>query len=141
MLWIYTRQLKSWLYETQLKIIKDSVWAHWVISSSAFSFGLIFTLLMFWHGNQGQGKTCVVFIHEIQVSKSKKHTWIYGQFSWPLGVGGFVNGRLSDWQKSFYTAHVLARQSGFSYMNYRYSNLPNNCVGPFNCVSGRFIRN
>ena len=37
-------------------------------------FGLIFTLLMFWHGNQGQGKTCVVFIHEIQVSKSKKHT-------------------------------------------------------------------
>ena len=40
------------------------------------SFGFIFTLLMFWHGNQGQGKTCVVFIHERHVLKSKNCNYI-----------------------------------------------------------------
>ena len=40
------------------------------------SFGLIFTLLMFWQGNQGHLSTCVVFIHEIQVLKSKNYKYI-----------------------------------------------------------------
>ena len=39
-------------------------------------FGLIFTLLMFWHGNQGQGKMCVVFIQERHVLKSKNCNYI-----------------------------------------------------------------
>ena len=67
-------------------------------------FGLIFTLLMFWQGNQGQGKTCVIFIHEIQVLKSKNYKniciWL------PLAVKGYRNDT-NYFGFDFHAAHVI----------------------------------